>query len=278
MTGTEIVLFWITVALYAVGFALFLLGLVFRKDRSIPFATGAVLSGAGTHLATIMARGLTTGRIPVVGHYENALLGAWVVIVFSFLILLWRRTLALLLVGSAPFALLMLGYGFLSHPEIEPTSLVLDNLWIIVHIFFAWLAYGSYAVATALAVVYLLRARYREPDIPGVYRRLPDSEVIDELVFRFILFGFVTDAAMIAAGAIWAKDLWGTYWSWDPVETWSLVSWLIYGLYIHLRLTFGWRGKKAAWLAIVSIAGVVLAFWGASLLGPSLHDFQTFGT
>ena len=98
---------------------------------------------------------------------------------------------------------------------------------------------------------------------------------LDELMFRSTVFGFITDAIMIAAGSIWAKSLWGSYWSWDPVETWSLLSWLIYGLALHLRITMGWRGRKLAWLLVFAIIGVLVSFWGVNLvMEGSLHVFN----
>jgi ABC-type transport system involved in cytochrome c biogenesis permease subunit len=80
---------------------------------------------------------------------------------------------------------------------------------------------------------------------------------------------------MIAAGSIWAKNLWGSYWSWDPVETWSLLSWLVYGVALHLRVTMGWRGRKLAWLLVFAIIGVLVSFWGVNLIMEgSLHVFN----
>jgi ABC-type transport system involved in cytochrome c biogenesis permease subunit len=94
-------------------------------------------------------------------------------------------------------------------------------------------------------------------------------------MFRYVVFGFITDAIMISAGSIWAKDLWGSYWSWDPVETWSLISWLIYGIVIHLRVTLGWRGSKLAWLVIGALTTVLISFFGVNLVvDTSMHFFN----
>ena len=116
----------------------------------------------------------------------------------------------------------------------------LKSFWLYIHVFFAWLAYGAFTVACGgghrLPREDARRARSPPPD---------ELARLDELMFRATVFGFATDAIMIAAGAIWAKDLWGSYWSWDPVETWSLLSFLIYGLVLHLRKTLGWRGGRS---------------------------------
>jgi ABC-type transport system involved in cytochrome c biogenesis permease subunit len=107
------------------------------------------------------------------------------------------------------------------------------------------------------------------------YEKFPSLDRLDELIFRYVIFGFITDTIMIGAGAIWAKDLWGSYWSWDPVETWSLVSWLIYGITIHLRVTFGWRESRLAWLAIIALSSVIISFFGVTfVVSSSLHMFN----
>jgi cytochrome c-type biogenesis protein CcsB len=261
------------------GAALALAGLVFRRER--PLTAGTILCGVGllAHFVAVGARIAYTGHLPVASRYENVLTGAAVVMLFSLLAVLRRRNLRPLLVFAAPFTLLMLGYALLNQPRFTTMSLVLDNLWMFVHIFFAWLAYGSYSVAAAVGVLYLLRGRRRveqtpQDELPGLLPRLPDPSVMDDLMFRFIIFGFVAHVVMIASGSIWARDLWGNYWSWDPVETWSLLAGLIYGLWIHLRLTLRWHGRRMASLAVAALVTVLFAFWGTNLLGPTSHSLD----
>ena len=111
-------------------------------------------------------------------------------------------------------------------------------------------------------------------EIPGVIGRVPAPPLLDDLMYRFVVFGFVAHVMMISSGAIWARDLWGNYWSWDPVETWSLLSGLLYGLWIHLRLALRWRGARMAWLAIGTLVTVLFAFWGTSMLGGTSHSLD----
>jgi ABC-type transport system involved in cytochrome c biogenesis permease subunit len=93
-------------------------------------------------------------------------------------------------------------------------------------------------------------------------------------MFRFIIFGFVAHVVMISSGAIWARDLWGSYWSWDPVETWALLSALIYGLWIHLRVTLRWTGRRMAWIAAGTLVTVLFAFWGTNMFGGTSHSLD----
>ena len=98
---------------------------------------------------------------------------------------------------------------------------------------------------------------------------------LDEIMIRSTAFGFATEAIMIAAGAIWAKNLWGSYWSWDPVETWSLLTWVTYGLVLHLRTTLGWRGRRLAWVSVFAVVTVIVTAWGVNLvMAGSSHVFN----
>ena len=162
-----------------------------------------------------------------------------------------------------------MGGGAMSDTSARPMVASLQSFWLYIHIFFAWLAYGAYTVSCGAAVVYLTKSGKNKSADGEVLGRL------DELMFRSVVFGFITDAIMIAAGAIWAKSLWGAYWSWDPVETWSLLSWLIYGVALHLRITMGWRGRRLAWLLVFAIIGVLVSFWGVNLvMEGSSHVFN----
>jgi ABC-type transport system involved in cytochrome c biogenesis permease subunit len=111
-------------------------------------------------------------------------------------------------------------------------------------------------------------------ELPRVLQHLPEPPVLDDLMFQSIVFGFVSHVVMIATGAIWARDLWGNYWSWDPVETWSLLSGLLYGLWIHLRVGLHWRGRRMAWLAVAALLTVLFAFWGTNLFGGTSHSLD----
>jgi len=102
--------------------------------------------------------------------------------------------------------------------------------------------------------------------------KLPATEKLDILIYRFSAFAFVMLGIMIASGAVWAYKAWGRYWGWDPIETWALISWLVYGLYLHLRITLGWKGRRAAWLALFAVVLVIFSFFGIPLVYPSVHE------
>lgn len=106
------------------------------------------------------------------------------------------------------------------------------------------------------------------------YDSLPSLEVMEDLQFQYTVFGFIASAIMIGAGSIWASKLWGSYWSWDPVETWSLLSWLLYGTIIHLKLIFKWGGRRVAWMLVFAIITVVISFWGVNFITETVHSFS----
>lgn len=277
MVGIEKIFFWIAVFLYALGCVLYLSNLVLKQERHAKGAYTVLVAGFVAETSAIAARWLATGHFPTVGNYENALAGSWLIILFTLYLISRYSAFKYASIGTIACSLLIMGIGVMSNPTLRPMNAALFSYWLYVHIFFAWLAYAAYTVAFGIGILYVLKDRKTggEGSATGFLAKIPPMDVLDDMMFRYIVFGFITDAVMIASGALWAKDLWGSYWSWDPVETWSLVSWLLYGLIIHLRISLRWRGKKLAWLAIFAIIGVLVTFWGVNfVVDQSQHIFN----
>jgi len=136
------------------------------------------------------------------------------------------------------------------------------------------LGYGTFAVAFCLAIIYLIQEHQLKRKKPGAfYYRLPSLEVLDFLSHKILSFGFPCLTIAIITGAMWASKAWGSYWSWDPKETWSLITWFIYAALIHTRVAVGWRGRKAAYLAIIGFIFILFTFLGVSLVMKGLHTF-----
>ncbi|HSN15856.1 MAG TPA: cytochrome c biogenesis protein CcsA [Anaeromyxobacteraceae bacterium] len=276
MAPLEVVLFWITAVAYALATGALLYAMVFRNDRWAAPALLLVGLGFLLHTATIGARFAAQGHLPWAGDYENGLAGSWFIVGGTLGVALRKRAHGVLALGTVPFALLLLGYGYMRQPALGPMAAALKSPWLYIHVYFAWLAFGAYALAMSSGILWLVKRRAAaRPSADAGSERFPSPERLDELAFRYVVFGFIADAVMIASGAIWAKDLWGSYWSWDPVETWSLVTFLTYGIAIHLRLTRGWRGARFAWLVIGAILGNLMAFFGVSFaVETSNHIFN----
>jgi ABC-type transport system involved in cytochrome c biogenesis permease subunit len=169
-----------------------------------------------------------------------------------------------------PVALAMMLYAATIPAEIEPLVPALqNNLLLTVHVAVAIVAYGSFAIAFAAAAMYLV-----QPE--GGRWGLPKPSVLDEIGYRAVVVGFPFLTLTIILGAVWADVAWGRYWSWDPKETASLVTWLIYGAYLHARVMRGWRGTRSAWLLVLGFAAVLFTYFGNLFFG-GLHSYSGLG-
>ncbi|GAB7025257.1 cytochrome c biogenesis protein CcsA [Geotalea toluenoxydans] len=272
MAPLESILVWISLCGYGIISGLYIYAFVFRKENILQKIIYPIAAVFLIHTASIIARYVAVGNLPWAGDYESATAGSWFVVLFTIIFMWKHRSLSAIGVGTIPFSLLLFGFGVMRSPQLIPMSVSLKSFWLGIHVLFAWLAFGAFAIAFGLGIIYLLKEKNPRKEF---YAKFPDLPMLDELMFKYVVFGFITDAVMIPSGAIWAKDLWGNYWSWDPVETWSLVTWLIYGFAIHLRLTMGWRGRRLAWIVIWALAGMVITFFGINFfVSSSLHLFR----
>ena len=146
--------------------------------------------------------------------------------------------------------------------------------WLDVHVFTTFIGYAGFAIAFGLSVMYLVKKRQEERGSHNSFiEAFPSSDVIDELSYRSIAWGFPFLGVGIVTGAIWANYAWGAYWTWDPKETWSLIAWLIYAAYLHARVTRGWRGRRAAYISIIGFLSIIFLYWGVSFVLPGLHAY-----
>lgn len=274
---TEIMWMWAAVSVYAASAALFIIGFVFKKERAA--LAGLVVAAAGLvpHIAATAGRWVRLGHGPYLGFYEvissYALVG---VVIFALLV--WRfKQLRALGVVLMPIAFLVLGGAMLAPKSELAVTPMLASYWLVVHVAFAKLSYGSFITSFGLAVVYLARSRRPEGALATRFSKLPRQDVIDDLIFKFIAAGFIFLGIMIAAGAIWANESWGRYWGWDPIETWSLISWLCYAVILHLRLTMGWKGDRFAWAAVAGLPVNLFAVVGVAIVYNSIHGAYMTG-
>ena len=276
MAYWELIFYWVALVVYSLACGGFLYSFIFKNPRFMPKMTALFFVGFIAHTIAIVARFNATGHLPWSGHYEYALMGGWFILGGTLWVGWRNKELQGLAVATLPMVIIMMGYGYMQHPGLTAKAASLKTIWLYIHVYFAWLAFGGYSLAMAAGVLYLMKAKNALRQVQNeVYERFPSLGRLDELIFRYIVFGFVTDTIMMAAGSLWAKNLWGGYWSWDPVETWSLISWLTYGLLIHLRVTFGWREKRLAWMTIAALSTVIISFFGVNLVvNTSLHMFQ----
>lgn len=265
----ENITFTIAFMLY-VGSALMHLVLVAKLTEKIErIAIVATLGGWVLHTVAMIARTIGAGRLPFSNQYEFALSFAWG-IVLSFLILYKLYRFGSIGAFVMPLAILVMGYASLQSKAVRPLMPALQSHWLTFHVGTAILSYGAFALACGISVIYLIDAKRS-----GDRRILKDPEISDMLSYRVIVFGILMLSVVIISGAIWAQKAWSRYWAWDPKETWSLITWIIYAIYLHLRLRRNWRGKAAAWFSIIGFISVLFTFVGVNILLPSIHSYAT---
>lgn len=246
------------------------------KKSAGKWAILATTVGAITHTSAIILRTIAAQRAPLSNQYEFASAFALgIVICYIYLEQQYKAKYKVFGAFVMPFAVMIMAYAATLPKDIRPLMPALQSWWLKFHVGTAIFAYGSFAIACGLALMYLYRL-YREesPSIDFVAKKLPDLTILDEFIYKTVAFGFLFQTLVIVTGAVWAEQAWGRYWGWDPKETWSLVTWCIYAIYHHARFTREWGGKKTAWLAIIGFVAVLFTYIGVNVLLPSLHSYR----
>ena len=215
--------------------------------------------------ACLVLRTIATGHGPFTNQYEFSVAFAWGMVA-AYIYFEHRyhiRTIALLILPIAAALLLYaLTVGATANPLVPALQ---NNLLLTIHVAVAIIAYGAFSISFAAAVLYLTQP---EEGRPG----WPKPALMDEMGYRAVIIGFPLLTMTVVLGAVWAEIAWGSYWSWDPKETASLLTWLVYGAYLHARVARGWVGRRAAWLLIAGFASVLLCFFGNLFFG-GLHSY-----
>jgi cytochrome c-type biogenesis protein CcsB len=230
---------------------------------------GLLLSVTG-----VLLRALAAQRAPWGNMFEFTIT-AMVFIVGVYLIMLWRTGIRWL--GLPVTLLAAVGNGLavtVFYVAVAPLVPALHSVWFLIHIVAAAISGAAFNVGGVMSILYLIKRRAEDRGaVRGYLERLPSSRKIDLIAYRFLAFAFPLWTFTVVAGAIWAEYAWGRYWGWDPKETWALVTWVIYAGYLHARSTAGWRGTRAAVIAIIGLASFWFNFIGINLLVSGLHSY-----
>lgn len=228
------------------------------------------------NLIAVVLRGIAAGRAPWGNMYEFVST-AVLVIVGAYLVLAWRLNMRWLGLGINLIATLGLGAAVtVFYVDVAPLVPALHSAWFIIHIAAAVIAGAAFNLGGLASLLYLIRARAEERGKPitGYLARVPTAERLDLIAYRLNAFAFPLWTFTIAAGSVWAQYAWGRFWNWDPKETWSFVTWVVYAAYLHARATAGWRGKRAAIIALIGVATFWFNFVGVNLLFDGLHSYS----
>jgi cytochrome c-type biogenesis protein CcsB len=245
-----------------------------RVERFGRIGVALTVIGFALSLAGVVLRGLAAGRAPWGNMFEFTI-SAMVFVVAVYLIMVWRAGVRWL---GLPITLLAaIGNGLavtVFYVAVAPLVPALHSVWFIIHIVAAAISGAAFNIGGLLSILYLVRQRAEERDtVHGYVGMLPTARRLDVLAYRFLAFAFPLWTFTVAAGAIWAEYAWGRYWGWDPKETWALVTWVIYAGYLHARSTAGWRGRRAAVIALIGLGSFWFNFVGINLFVSGLHSY-----
>ena len=266
----ENVLFTAAMVLYLLSMVGYVLFFVLKKDGIGKAAGIAALAGFGFHTAALVTRGIGAGRLPMTNQYEFATSFAWG-ICLCFLIFLWKYHFRALGTFVMPVIFFVIGYAAMQSREVRELMPALRSNWLAIHVSSAIISYGAFGVSFAVSLICLVRSRMKKDSFWDAH--VPGQEKLDLISYRAVSLGFLFLTFVMVSGAIWAERAWGSYWSWDPKETWSFITWIIYAIYLHLRLSKGWRNRNAAIFAVVGFVCVLFTYVGVNTLLPGIHSY-----
>ncbi len=303
--------FDVTIWLYLGAMVLSFAYLAIRRDLLWVLARGVAIAGAAANLVAIVARGMAADRVPWGNMFEYSTVLAFLVVVGTLVFVEGIAKIKTLTGFALMFSVLTLAIAAMFFP-VEPAPLqpALNSYWIKIHVVAAITGSSLFAIGGIATILFLLKDRSErralavgrerapapimggaiEVDAPhdllpdpegagGASERrrggiLPSAAALDRVAYRVIAFGFLIWTFAVIAGAIWAQEAWGRYWGWDPKETWSFVTWTIFAGYLHARSTAGWKGRRAAIIAVVGFISLLITYYAVNLWIVGLHSYK----
>tara|TARA_B100000482_G_scaffold151848_1_gene113751 strand:+ start:90 stop:1010 length:921 start_codon:yes stop_codon:yes gene_type:complete len=251
--------------------------------------------------AQLVLRWWESGHFPISNLYESLCFLAWACTLTQLLV---ERTWPSPIVAAAatPMGLGCIAFASFALPDQLQTSAplvpALRSSWLVMHVSVIMVSYAALLVGSLLSLAVLFTDRGEALELrsssigSGGYRRavatteggliqlqsvqFSTNEQLDSLSYRTITVGFLMLTVGIVSGAVWANEAWGSYWSWDPKETWALICWLVYAAYLHTRLSRGWQGRRPALVAVAGLVVIAVCYIGVNLLGIGLHSYGWF--
>jgi len=268
----ESTLFQAALAFYAGALVIYLI-FQFNKEERLSLAGWLVaLLGLLVHTATLIHRTAVSGHAPFTNMYESLSFLAWACLA-AYLVIdrVFKIPRAGYLFLIVVLALMLLANSPLMPKEITPLVPALQSYWLWLHVSITLLGEAFFAVAFITSLMYLAAAaQAKRGGKPGGL--LPEK--LDNISYRCIAVGFpLFTLGGLVLGMVWAYKAWGTYWSWDPKEVWSLITWFVFALYLHTRLVMGWKGRRSAWIAIIGFVLALFTYFGVNYLLAGLHSY-----
>ena len=254
-----------TVALYFIASVLQFAAASFQKDGHRKASWIVFLVGLAAHTAYLVARGIVAHRLPLSNQFEFACAFAWGVGLLLMILSLHYKA-PWMAVAAMPMAFMILSYAVLQPREVTELMPALRSAWFGFHIGSAVFSYSAFMLAGATGLRYLLMERKGNADAVKLRR-------MDHLSYRLVALGEFLLTVTILTGAIWAEQAWSSFWTWDPKEVWALITWILYAVYLHLRLRRKHSGRAMAWYVIIAVPVVLFTFAGVNTLMHGLHSY-----
>ncbi len=259
----ESAIFVLTFILYIVAAFFYLAFLFTRKESRAQAGAVVAVIGLAAHTAALVVRTIESGHAPFTNMYESISFLSWA---FVLAFLLIDRKFKIPKIG--PYLLLIviglmaLASSPLMPKEATPLVPALQSYWLWLHVSVTLLGEAFFAVAFIACLMYLATS---EP---------AKKEQMDNVSYRSVAVGFpLFTLGGLVFGMVWAYRAWGTYWSWDPKEVWSLITWFVFALYLHTRIVLGWKGKRSAIIVILGFLAALFTYFGVSYLLKGLHSY-----
>lgn len=251
-----------------VGYLIYL----FREEEPIHRAAwGFLLAGVLAHVVAILARSIRVGHLAVSDSAEALSFFAFI-LVTTYLFAQSRFQIRILGSFVAPIAVLFMLGSSLLPADMVPKSGIIKSAWVALHVTLLFSANALFALAFSAGILYLLQERHiKRKSFGRLYLRLPSLERLDRINYVCIVIGFPLMTLGLVSGFAYAGTVWPSLWSWDPKEVFAVITWVIYAVLLHERLAVGWRGRRAAWLAIVGFSAVLVTFLGVNLFMEGHH-------
>jgi cytochrome c-type biogenesis protein CcsB len=269
----NIYFFYAALSLYLLSTACYLIFLPVNRGIIVKLGHYFLFSGFCIHFLTTLVRYFNAGYTPITNIYES--LSFFSLCIAGFFLYL-KRIYRIEIIGCIilPVVSVILIWAATFPSEIRPLPPVLNSNWLPVHTIFSFVGNAIFLISFFISLLYLLVERgIKKKRFPSIAKRFPSLETLDLINYRCMSYGFPFLTVGIITGSIWASAAWGSYWSWDPKETWSLVTWIVYAILIHNRLAIGWRGRKTAYMMIIGFFSILITFLGVNFFAGGLHSY-----
>jgi len=271
------IFFQVTMFTYLLSTISYFLYIATKNEVFGKVGTWVAFSGFAVNTAAMVIRyyeshRLGIGYMPLSNMYESMVFFAWAIVG---LYLLFERSYRTRSIGAfiMPLGFLTMGISVLAlSPEIRPLMPALQSDWLFYHVVTSFLGYAAFAISFGVSLVYLYVIKKKNQPQDSL---LPNNKTLEDINYKAIVVGFLLFTLGVLTGAVWANYAWGTYWSWDPKETWSLITWIVYAILLHSRYTGRWMGRRMAYISIAGFVAVVFTYWGVNYLLSGLHSYAS---